>query len=126
VRLLLDTHVLLWWLLESPKLAHHIRTAMTDLDNDVCISAVTHAEISIKRSLGRLESPWIPDELLEENGFEPLPFTASHGRRMLELPFHHRDPFDRMLIAQAIDEDMVFATVDPRMHSYGVRILGGP
>jgi PIN domain nuclease of toxin-antitoxin system len=126
VRILLDTHVLLWWLLESPKLAGRTQVAITDPDNDVYVSAVTHAEISIKRSLGKLESPSIPDELLEENGFETLPFTAAHGRRMLELPFHHRDPFDRMMIAQAIDEDLVFATVDPRMRAYDVRILDGP
>lgn len=126
MRLLLDTHVLLWWLLESPRLPVAVRDAMSDVRNDVLVSAVTHAEISIKRSLGKLESPWIPDELLEENGFETLPFTASHGRRMLDLPFHHRDPFDRMLLAQAIQDDLTFVTVDPRMRGYDVRLLGAP
>jgi len=123
MRLLLDTHVLLWWLLESPKLPAVVLAAMRDVRNDVFVSAATHAEISIKRSLGKLESPWIADELLEENGLEPLPFTSAHGRRMLDLPFHHRDPFDRMLIAQAMEDDLIFATVDPRNQAYDIRIL---
>jgi len=123
VRILLDTHVLLWWLMEDARLPRPTRVAIADSSNDVFVSAVTHAEIAIKRSLGKLDAPWIPDELLTENGLAGMPFTASHARRMLELPFHHRDPFDRMLIAQAADEDVAFATVDPRCRRYDIRIF---
>lgn len=123
MRLLLDTHVLLWWLLESPKLSPEALAILADPENDVLVSAVTHAEISVKRSLGKLESPWIPDALLSDNGFDALPFTADHGRRMLDLPFHHRDPFDRMLVAQAAVENLPLMTADVHIRAYDIRIL---
>lgn len=126
MRVLLDTHVVLWWLQESPKLPPVIGRAIADPENQILVSAISHAEIAIKRSLGKLEAPWIPDELLEENGIAALPFTSTHARRMLELPFHHHDPFDRMLIAQAAVEDVAFATVDARIRAYDVRLLGAP
>jgi PIN domain nuclease of toxin-antitoxin system len=123
VRILLDTHVLLWWLMEDPHLPRAFQAAIADAANDVFVSAVTHAEIAIKRSLGKLDAPWIPDELLAENGIIGMSFTSSHARRMLDLPFHHRDPFDRMLIAQAAHEDVAFATVDPRCRQYDIRLF---
>jgi PIN domain nuclease of toxin-antitoxin system len=124
VRVLLDTHVLLWWLQESPRLTSVLRDAIGDPSNEVIVSAVSHAEIAIKRSLGKLEAPWIPDELLVENGMGTLPFTSAHGRRLLDLPFHHKDPFDRMLVAQAAVEGLAFATADPRLSAYDIPLLG--
>lgn len=123
MKVLLDTHILLWWLLESPRLPSPIREVIADPAHDILVSSVTHAEMSVKRSLGKLEAPWIPDELLTENGFDSLSFTSEHARRMLDLPFHHRDPFDRMLIAQVTVDDLVFATVDPRCREYEIRTL---
>lgn len=123
MRILLDTHVLLWWLMESPKLSPRLNAALADPRHDVLVSSVTHAEIAIKRSLEKLEAPSIPDALLEENGIGSLPFTSDHGRRLLELPFHHRDPFDRMLIAQAVCDDLVVATDDPLFRRYDIRVL---
>lgn len=123
MRVLLDTHVLLWWLQESPRLSASVREVIADPSHEVVVSAVTLAEIAIKRSLGKLESPWIPDELLTENGLDVLSFTSAHGRRLLDLPFHHKDPFDRMLIAQALVEDLVIATVDSRVGDYDIRVL---
>lgn len=123
MRVLLDTHVLLWWLQESPRLSRPVRDLIADPEHDVFVSAVSHAEISIKRSLGKLEAPWIPDELLAENGFGALAFTSVHGRRMLELPFHHRDPFDRMLVAQAAVEDLALASAHPVVGAYDIRVI---
>lgn len=122
MRILLDTHVLLWWLMEDRHLPDTFRAAIADPDNDLFVSSVTHAEIVVKRSLGKLDAPWIPDELLADNGMAGMSFTSSHARRMLDLPFHHHDPFDRMLIAQAAHEDVAFATVDPRCRQYDIRL----
>ena len=124
--ILLDTHMLIWWLDESPRLPGAVARALADPRSDVLVSAVSLAEISVKRAVGKLEAPYLPDALLHENGLDLLDFTPDHARRMLELPLLHRDPFDRMLIAQALDGDHTFATVDPRASAYGVRLLGAP
>ncbi len=123
MRILLDTHMLIWWLDESEALPEVARSAIADPAADVAVSSISIAEISIKRTIGKLRAPWIPDALLAENGISVLSFTTDHARRLLELPLHHRDLFDRMLIAQAIHEGMVFATTDDRAAAYGVRVL---
>jgi PIN domain nuclease of toxin-antitoxin system len=123
VRILLDTHMVIWWLDDDASLPSATRDALADPSSEVVVSSVVLAEISIKVSLGKLKAPWIPDALLIENDLSILPFTTDHARRLLELPHHHRDPFDRMLIAQALHEDMIFATVDPRARMYDIRIL---
>jgi PIN domain nuclease of toxin-antitoxin system len=123
VRILLDTHMLIWWLDDDDALPDATRAAIADPAADVAVSSISIAEISIKSTLGKLRAPWIPDALLAENGISVLPFTTDHARRLLELPLHHRDPFDRMLIAQAIHEDMALATVDARAAAYGVRVI---
>ena len=123
MRILLDTHMLIWWLGDDDSLPAATRSAIADPATEVAVSSISIAEVSIKSTLGKLRAPWIPDELLAENGLTLLPFTTDHARRLLELPLHHRDPFDRMLIAQAIHEQMTFATIDPRTQAYGVRVL---
>jgi PIN domain nuclease of toxin-antitoxin system len=123
VRILLDTHMLIWWLGDDDSLPAATRSAISDPATDVAVSSISIAEVSIKSTLGKLRAPSIPDDLLAENGLSVLPFTTDHARRLLELPLHHRDPFDRMLIAQAIHEQMTFATIDPRAPAYGVRVL---
>lgn len=123
MRILLDTHMLIWWLDGSDALPESALSAIGDPAADVAVSSISIAEISIKRTIGRLRAPLIPDVLLAENGISVLSFTTDHARRLLELPLHHRDPFDRMLIAQAIHEDMAFATADTRAAAYGVRVL---
>ena len=123
MRILLDTHMVIWWLDDDAALPPATRGALADPKAEVVVSSVVLAEISIKVGLGKLKAPWIPDALLIENDLSILPFTTDHARRLLELPHHHRDPFDRMLIAQALHEDMVFATVDPRARMYDIRIL---
>jgi PIN domain nuclease of toxin-antitoxin system len=123
VRILLDTHMLIWWLDGDDALPKEALSAIADPAADVAVSSISIAEISIKRTIGKLRAPWIPDALLAENGLTVLPFTTDHARRLLELPLHHRDPFDRMLIAQAIHEGMTFATADAHAAAYGVRVL---
>lgn len=121
--MLLDTHALIWWLDGDDALPADIDAVIRQPSTDVFVSTISLAEISVKRSIGKLRAPWIPDELLHDNGLAVLDFTSDHARRMLDLPLHHRDPFDRMLIAQALADDLVFATVDPRCRAYGIRTL---
>jgi len=122
-RLLLDTHVFLWWLADDPALAERARGALADPGNDVFVSAVSGWEISIKRALGKLEAPESLDEFVEAAGFLHLPVTFFHGEQAGQLPMHHRDPFDRMLIAQSQAEGMVLVTADERIRQYGIRTL---
>jgi PIN domain nuclease of toxin-antitoxin system len=123
VRILADTHVLLWWLSDDPALPAAVRRAVADSQNDVLISAVRVAEISIKASLGKLEAPDDLVETLAAEGFGTLAFTVQHAATLRHLPWHHRDPFDRMLVAQALVDSLVLATVDRRLSDYGVPLI---
>jgi PIN domain nuclease of toxin-antitoxin system len=121
--LLLDTHVLLWWLADDPRLGRATRDLVADPDHLVVVSAATAWEIAIKKALGRLEAP---DELavvLEENDFDPLPISVHHALAAGALPRHHDDPFDRMLVAQARLESLHLVTADARLGAYGVSLL---
>jgi PIN domain nuclease of toxin-antitoxin system len=123
MRILLDTHVLLWWLGNDRRLPDAIGTAMNDGTNEVLVSSISVAEIAIKTSLGKLHAP---DDLLAQLGAASmisLPFTTDHAIALRELPLHHRDPFDRMLVVQALTESLVFATVDPACRQYAVQTL---
>ena len=124
MRILLDTHVLLWWLSDDPRLPKQIADAVADGRNGVFVSAMSVAEIAIKSSLGKLAAPDDLATAMDTSGLAGLPFTAEHARQLSALPWHHRDPFDRMLIAQASVEAMTFATVDAACRSYDVRLLG--
>ena len=120
MKLLLDTHILLWWLADDRRLSADHRALIADASNLVLISAVTVAEIAIKASLGKLDAP---DDLLptlEAGGFDELTFESRHAEVLRKLPWHHRDPFDRMLIAQAIVEQLTVVTADPHFAAYGV------
>ena len=123
MRILADTHVLLWWLADDPSLPVHHRDAMADERNDVFFSAVSISEIAIKASLGKLEAPANPAAALLSGGLEALPLTAEHAERLRDLPWHHRDPFDRMLVAQAQCEGLVVATLDGQIGAYAVDVL---
>ena len=123
MRLLLDTHVVVWWLADDPALPAAHRRAVSDPGNTVLFSAVNIAEISIKTSLGKLEAPTDAAEQLIAQGFEELPLTAAHAARLRDLPWLHRDPFDRMLVAQAQEEALTFVTLDRRCRDYDVRVL---
>jgi PIN domain nuclease of toxin-antitoxin system len=122
LRLLLDTHALLWWLSDSPHLSHEARSAIKS-STAVYVSAATAWEISIKKARGKLEAPDDLEDVLRANRFEPLPITMTHACAAGSLPAHHRDPFDRMLVAQARAESLTLVTRDESLKKYGVRVL---
>lgn len=123
MRILPDTHVLLWWLADDERLTPRYRVALEDASNHVWFSAVSIVEVAIKSSLGKLRAPHDAAQVLSAGGFLELPLNAEHATALATLPWHHRDPFDRMLLAQATVEGMVLATVDPRFGAYGVDLL---
>ena len=121
--LLLDTHILLWWLADDPALPALAGEAVADPDADIVVSAATAWEIAIKKASGRLEAPDDLVEALEANEFDTLPMTVDHALAAGALPAHHSDPFDRMLIAQARAEGLTVVTVDRRFAAYDVELL---
>jgi PIN domain nuclease of toxin-antitoxin system len=118
-RLLLDTSVLLWWQASDDKLTPAVRDAITAAD-EVLVSAASSWEASIKAALGKLEIPGPVSAALPGLGFLELPIRMVHAERAASLPPHHRDPFDRMLIAQAQVEALVLVTRDAAMRAYDV------
>jgi PIN domain nuclease of toxin-antitoxin system len=121
-RFLVDTHALLWWLVDDPALSSSAREVIADPANELLVSSASLWEIAIKRSLGKLEAPDdLPDQVVAE-GFAWLPVSAEHGWRVRGLPFHHRDPFDRLLIAQAQAEQLPIVTADARFRDYAIDV----
>lgn len=125
MRLLLDTHILIWAVSEPGRLRAELQDAIVAPANTVLVSAATAWEIAIKQALGRLTFPLERfDAVLDTAGFGQLPVTAAHGIAAGGLPRHHADPFDRMLIAQARIESLVLASDDPAFPAYDVRLFG--
>ena len=122
-RLLLDTHTLLWWLADDPRLGHNARALIQDAHNEIYVSAASAWEISIKKACGKLVAPDDLDGILEHEGFEELPISFFHGERAGTLPPVHRDPFDRMLIAQAQAEGLDIMTADEMLKQYGIKVV---
>lgn len=123
MRLLLDAHALLWWLADDPALAEEANAAIADPGSAVFVSAATAWEIAIKQTLGKLDAPSDLERQIEVNRFEPLSITIGHAYSAGTLPRHHDDPFDRMLVAQAMAEHLTVVTRDARMDLYGVSTL---
>jgi PIN domain nuclease of toxin-antitoxin system len=123
MRLLLDAHTLLWWLADDPALGPGARRLIADPSNEVLVSAATTWEISIKRTLGKLDAPAGIDEVLADEGFAEAPILAADGERAGSLAQHHRDPFDRMLVVQAARLDAAVVTRDPVFGQYGTRVI---
>lgn len=119
-RFLLDTHVLLWWLDDSPELGPRCKELIADQRNQIYVSAATTWEISIKKALGKLEAPDDIDSIVEDEGFSKLPISLYHGQLAGSLPMLHRDPFDRMLIAQAQAEGLILMTSDTNIGLYNL------
>jgi PIN domain nuclease of toxin-antitoxin system len=119
----LDTHVLLWWLGNDPTLGKKAKEAIMDGRNEVYVSAATTWEISIKKALGKLSAPNDMDTIVEGEKFLKLPISLYHGQMVGILPPLHRDPFDRMLIAQAQAEGLTIVTSDDRFLKYGIKIM---
>lgn len=119
MRILLDTHLLLWWLEGSPWLSAQAGETIRDPENTVFVSAVSVWEIWLKQSLGKLRLPADFTERLAAESFESLSLMAAHTRQVALLPWRHRDPFDRMLVAQAQVEKLVLLTADEALAAYG-------
>ncbi len=127
MKLLLDTHTLLWFIAGSTSLSAYARSLIEDAANEKFVSIVSIWETAIKVSIGKisLSAPFdilFPHQL-EVNGFDLLPVTVEHTSVVTTLPFHHRDPFDRLLMAQAIEEKLTLLSVDSVYDDYGVTRL---
>lgn len=122
-RLLLDTHVFLWWLVNDKRLGDKTRGLIQDPKNQIFVSAASTWEISLKRALGKISAPEDMSGIIDDEGFNSLSINAYHGDQAGLLPDLHKDPFDRMLIAQAQSEGMVLVTADESIFNYPLRII---
>jgi PIN domain nuclease of toxin-antitoxin system len=123
MKLLLDTHVLLWCLSQPGALRPDLRDRLQDPDNVVFVSTVSAWEMEIKRALGKLKAPADLDEQLRQRRFTELSVHLRHVRALRDLPPLHRDPFDRMLVAQALADDLTLVSHDKRVQRYPVPCL---
>ncbi|MDQ1391226.1 MAG: hypothetical protein QOF30_203 [Acidimicrobiaceae bacterium] len=123
MRVLLDTHILLWWLAADPALPRRAAEVISDADTTVVVSAATAWEIAIKKAAGQLEAPDDLLDALEANDFESIAITTRHALAAGQLPRHHSDPFDRMLIAQSRIEGLTLVSIDRRLSDYNVELL---
>ncbi|MEO8272187.1 MAG: type II toxin-antitoxin system VapC family toxin, partial [Aureliella sp.] len=120
MKLLLDTHVVLWWL-DDPRLINdEARNAIEDPVNDIFVSAVVAWEVAIKSNLGKLTIPPEFEKAIHDAGFVELPISLKHAWRVARLAGHHQDPFDRMLVAQAIEESATIVSRDFKIPLYGI------
>lgn len=128
MRLLLDTHALIWWVLENPSLSLKATAAMTDRTNEIFVSAASAWEITTKHRIGKLppEAAVLAMNVsgsVKAEGFAELAVTVAHGQMAGALDGHHKDPFDRMLIAQALAENLTLISNEERFDAYGVTRL---
>lgn len=119
MRLLLDSHAFLWFLADSPRLPRHAVDAI-EAAKEVKLSYASIWEMTIKRAAGRLDLQDAPEDMATRSGFELLAIELRHIRLLLQLPLHHRDPFDRMLVVQAIEEGLTLVTADSAIQRYPV------
>ena len=127
MRALLDTHVFLWWVSDDSRLSTHAREIITDRENTLFLSAASGWEIAIKAKLGRLKLPepletFIPEQMVL-NAIERLSVQMNHALHVHTLPLHHRDPFDRLLVAQAQLDNLPILTADPKIALYAIRTV---
>lgn len=126
-RLLLDTHSFLWWVNDDYQLSDAARQAISNADNDCFLSIASCWEMAIKSSIGKLSlskpvESFIIDQITE-NGFRLLNIELRHAAKVESLPFHHRDPFDRLLIGQAMSDNLTLVTADTMFSDYGVTLI---
>lgn len=125
MRVLLDTHAFLWWVWDAPELSARARKCIANPENECLLSLASVWEIAIKSSLGKLKldrslDQFIPEQL-SANGFNPLGISFRHIVLVNTMPFHHKDPFDRLLIAQAQEERVPIVSADPVFREYGIK-----
>jgi PIN domain nuclease of toxin-antitoxin system len=125
MRVLLDTHAFLWWIWDAPELSAKARKYIANPENECLLSLASVWEIAIKSSLGKLKidrslDQFIPEQL-SANGFRPLEIGFRHIVQVHTMPFHHKDPFDRLLAAQAQEEKLLIISADPIFTKYGIK-----
>jgi len=123
VRLLLDTHALIWALEDSESLSATAREVIVDLENQVLVSAASAIEIAIKVSLGKLEAPQDLQDAVDRAGFIAINLDFAAAAKLSSLPFHHRDPFDRLLVAHALTENATLVTRNPAFRPYPIQTI---
>lgn len=124
MRILLDTHIFVWWLAGDRKLPKEAEPLILDPDNDIYVSAASIWEIAIKEALGQIQvDPSLLVVSIADSGFRELPVTARHAIETGKLPPHHRDPFDRLLVAQSRIEPVYLLTHDQQLTAYGDTVL---
>lgn len=123
MNLLLDTCVLLWWLDDPDLLSKEASTTIKNPNNRIIVSVVSAWEIAIKEALGKLSSPENLKEMIADSGFELMPIDYEHVWQVKDLPSHHCDPFDRLLVSQATVENLTLVTRDSWLNAYNIPIL---
>jgi PIN domain nuclease of toxin-antitoxin system len=124
MKILLDTHALLWWLADDSRLGEAARDLIADPSNEVLVSAVSLWEIVVKVRVGKLDADIAEIlEAVDHEGFEILDILAEHLVALAKLPLHHRDPFDHLLIAQAIADDLTLMSSDENVPHYPVKMV---
>ena len=127
MKVLLDTHAFLWWIANDPQLSSRARQIMKDANTEPLLSAASGWEIAIKSRLGKLKLPADLEGFIAEqlriNAIQVLPIQMAHALRVFMLPDHHRDPFDRMLVAQSQLEELPILTADPQIAQYAVTVI---
>ncbi|TAH40908.1 MAG: type II toxin-antitoxin system VapC family toxin [Betaproteobacteria bacterium] len=125
MKILLDTHALLWFLLDDPALSNTARELIRNPETDVLVSPASYWEIAIKISIGKYRLPEplavFMDRELSANRSDILPISVRHADHVARLPFHHRDPFDRLIVAQALEEAILLLSADEVMDRYGAQ-----
>lgn len=123
MNIIIDTHIFLWALSEPLKIRDKKRSMLEDLSNTIYVSAISIAEIMIKASVKKLKVDFNPVALAQESGFSLLDFSAEAALLLKDMPFHHKDPFDRMLIAQSLSNGYPIMTEDPKIAIYDCQVL---
>ncbi len=123
MNVIIDTHIFLWALAEPEKIEHHRKIEIETSANTVFVSAITVAELMIKTSLGKLNIDFDPVKMAKQSGFELLEFSAADALLLGEMPYHHKDPFDRMLIAQAISRNYAMMSSDKVFERYDCKLI---
>jgi PIN domain nuclease of toxin-antitoxin system len=123
MKIIIDTHIFLWALAEPTKIERNIRTALETVANTIYVSFITIVEIMMKSSLGKLAINFDPVEMAQKSGFELLDFSPQDALPLKEMPFHHKDPFDRMLIAQSISRKYLIMTHDSKFSLYDCKLV---
>lgn len=123
MRLIIDTHIFLWALTDPKRIASNKLAQIETPANIVYVSSISIAEVMIKASIGKLDVRFDPVEMVEKCGFESLAFRSEDALLLKDMPFHHRDPFDRMLIAQSMTNNYPVVTNDAKFKPYGCRLV---